>query len=679
MSSVMELGVRNRRRRRSERLSSTSSVGEHEEEGYQLVDNRKKKTRTDDLQENDKNVLNHLNKFKVLAPNATEAYRNISHLLETNKSLKLTARPNLKSEWIITPQDLKTFTFLKNTSAINTKELKYEEKRKKAIVVGFPFDMPKQELLKHNQIIGAERMKNKDGAPTKTMLCTFTGKIPDIVDLGEWGKYSTKTYYPEPLRCYNCQKYGHHKSACTANARCAVCSGRHNTAVCIAKHKEGIETFPRCPNCREQHPAWSRRCPVRLNKIRSALPKEREVKKGLLPTPPTTISSQALLPTPQTTTYSQALLTTPKTAISSQALLPTPQTITYSQALLPTPKTTISSQALLPTPQTTISSQAILHTPGMTNSPREQTDMEISIPQSMEQQQSKPTAHAARPKTILIGSDKIKKEGIKYTNLVLHSVGITSSKEHIEALTELLLESLIEASNSQTSSHSTSTSQATPSNYSHQTKPDHTPISPASLPPSSTALSISSSSTPSLSLPLSSSPIPSIYSASTPSNSSSSTSSSSSSTSSSSSSSTSSSSSSSTSSSSSSSTPLSSSSSTPLSSSSSTPLSSPSSTPLTSSLSTSSSSSSSISPSAPPLISSLSPPLTSSLSSPPLTSSTSSASFSLTSSTSSSSTSSSSSSSSTSSYKRNPRSHSLPRMLSKCHFSPLRNKHSNKH
>ena len=604
----MELGVRNRRRRRSERLSSTSSVGEHEEEGYQLVDNRKKKTRTDDLQENDKNVLNHLNKFKVLAPNATEAYRNISHLLETNKSLKLTARPNLKSEWIITPQDLKTFTFLKNTSAINTKELKYEEKRKKAIVVGFPFDMPKQELLKHNQIIGAERMKNKDGAPTKTMLCTFTGKIPDIVDLGEWGKYSTKTYYPEPLRCYNCQKYGHHKSACTANARCAVCSGRHNTAVCIAKHKEGIETFPRCPNCREQHPAWSRRCPVRLNKIRSALPKEREVKKGLLPTP-----------------------------------------------------------------QTTISSQAILHTPGMTNSPREQTDMEISIPQSMEQQQSKPTAHAARPKTILIGSDKIKKEGIKYTNLVLHSVGITSSKEHIEALTELLLESLIEASNSQTSSHSTSTSQATPSNYSHQTKPDHTPISPASLPPSSTALSISSSSTPSLSLPLSSSPIPSIYSASTPSNSSSSTSSSSSSTSSSSSSSTSSS--------SSSSTSSSSSSSTPLSSSSSTPLSSPSSTPLTSSLSTSSSSSSStsISPSAPPLISSLSPPLTSSLSSPPLTSSTSSASFSLTSSTSSSSTSSSSSSSSTSSYKRNPRSHSLPRMLSKCHFSPLRNKHSNKH
>ena len=88
MSSVMELGVRNRRRRRSERLSSTSSVGEHEEEGYQLVDNRKKKTRTDDLQENDKNVLNHLNKFKVLAPNATEAYRNISHLLENNKSLR---------------------------------------------------------------------------------------------------------------------------------------------------------------------------------------------------------------------------------------------------------------------------------------------------------------------------------------------------------------------------------------------------------------------------------------------------------------------------------------------------------------------------------------------------------------------------------------------------------------
>ena len=104
------------------------------------------------------------------------------------------------------------------------------------------------------------------------MLCSFIGEQPDRIDLGVWGTFPVRTYYPEPLRCYNCQNFEHHKSTCFSETRCAVCSGRHETSVCINKHKKGEQTNPRCPNCKSNHPAWSRRCPERLNRIQAKVP-----------------------------------------------------------------------------------------------------------------------------------------------------------------------------------------------------------------------------------------------------------------------------------------------------------------------------------------------------------------------------------------------------------------------
>ena len=235
-----------------------------------------------------------LNKFKVLAANSAEAYRKICQMQEKRPDLKMTARPNLKSEWIINPLDEKTYQSLKTSTEITTQELKHEEKTKKAIVIGFPMDIPEITLTKHSQIIAAERMKNKEGILTKTILCTFTGKVPEKVDLGLWGKFATKTYYPEPLRCFNCQKYGHHKATCNSPPICAVCSSRHATAECIAKHKSGQDTSPKCPNCKNNHPAWHRRCPYRLNRIQATLPKEKAEDTQRQPRPANRI--QASLP-----------------------------------------------------------------------------------------------------------------------------------------------------------------------------------------------------------------------------------------------------------------------------------------------------------------------------------------------------------------------------------------------
>ena len=104
------------------------------------------------------------------------------------------------------------------------------------------------------------------------MLCSFIGKRQDRIDLGVWGTFPVRTYYPEPLRCYNCQRFEHHKSTCFSETRCAVCSGRHETSVCINKHKKGEQTNPHCPNCKSNHPAWSRRCPEHMNRILAKVP-----------------------------------------------------------------------------------------------------------------------------------------------------------------------------------------------------------------------------------------------------------------------------------------------------------------------------------------------------------------------------------------------------------------------
>ena len=215
---------------------------------------------------------NNVAKFKVNAASSTDGYRKISSFNTKFSNLKFTSRPNLKGEWILTSNDNKTIQTLKTTSELNLTELNSENKLIKAVVAGFPFSIPASELAKHGKIVHVERLRNKEGQETKAMLCSFIGERPDRIDLGVWGTFPVRTYYPEPLRCYNCQRFEHHKSTCFSNTRCAVCSGRHKTSVCINKHKRGEQTNSRCPNCKANHPAWSRRCPERLNQIQAKVP-----------------------------------------------------------------------------------------------------------------------------------------------------------------------------------------------------------------------------------------------------------------------------------------------------------------------------------------------------------------------------------------------------------------------
>jgi len=61
-------------------------------------------------------------------------------------------------------------------------------------------------------------------------------------------------YIPNPLRCFNCQKYGHSSRACKSTALCVHCvKSGHESAQC--------KNHQKCINCKGDHSASSRECP----------------------------------------------------------------------------------------------------------------------------------------------------------------------------------------------------------------------------------------------------------------------------------------------------------------------------------------------------------------------------------------------------------------------------------
>ncbi|XP_033758339.1 uncharacterized protein LOC117340685 [Pecten maximus] len=62
-------------------------------------------------------------------------------------------------------------------------------------------------------------------------------------------------YIPNPLRCRNCQRYGHHEDRCRRREVCEHCGreGHNDTDSCDITGK-------RCPNCKGNHAASSRDC-----------------------------------------------------------------------------------------------------------------------------------------------------------------------------------------------------------------------------------------------------------------------------------------------------------------------------------------------------------------------------------------------------------------------------------
>jgi hypothetical protein len=95
--------------------------------------------------------------------------------------------------------------------------------------------------------------RNGNIEPTNTFVLTFAlPTIPSAVKAA-YMRIPVELYIPNPLRCFQCQMFGHGKSTCRRKQVCAKCSqeGHLDTECTNGSH---------CANCAGTHPAYSRDC-----------------------------------------------------------------------------------------------------------------------------------------------------------------------------------------------------------------------------------------------------------------------------------------------------------------------------------------------------------------------------------------------------------------------------------
>ena len=104
-------------------------------------------------------------------------------------------------------------------------------------------------------VIGVKRFtmkRNGEVKATNTLLLTFnSARVPCKIKVF-FQQYDIQEYIPNPLRCYNCQKYGHGSSNCRGTATCFNCGSQDHTSDC---------NMPSCCiNCKGSHAASSKQC-----------------------------------------------------------------------------------------------------------------------------------------------------------------------------------------------------------------------------------------------------------------------------------------------------------------------------------------------------------------------------------------------------------------------------------
>ena len=118
------------------------------------------------------------------------------------------------------------------------------------------------EYLRSQDVIAAKRFKIQKGhsqIETNTLLLTFK-KIEVPKSLRIFYRFvPVDVYIPNPLRCYNCQRFGHHEMNCPEDIgsvceKCGMGNHDHITSRCKNETK--------CVNCGQNHLSKSTECEV---------------------------------------------------------------------------------------------------------------------------------------------------------------------------------------------------------------------------------------------------------------------------------------------------------------------------------------------------------------------------------------------------------------------------------
>ena len=118
------------------------------------------------------------------------------------------------------------------------------------------------EYLKPQGVTHVKRFtirKNHETINTNTLLLTFNSVVTPKTLKIFYQIIQVELYVPNPLRCFNCQKFGHHESNCPADLgsvceKCGKGNHDHLTSQC--------QNTAKCVNCGENHMSRSSDCDV---------------------------------------------------------------------------------------------------------------------------------------------------------------------------------------------------------------------------------------------------------------------------------------------------------------------------------------------------------------------------------------------------------------------------------
>ena len=108
------------------------------------------------------------------------------------------------------------------------------------------------EFMEEQGVTDVRRINvHRDGVlkPTNTFVFTFnTPELPTVVKIG-FIQAKIDVYVPNPLRCYQCQVFGHHENKCINCVMPEHCASGQ------------CQRPAKCVNCSGDHPANSKECP----------------------------------------------------------------------------------------------------------------------------------------------------------------------------------------------------------------------------------------------------------------------------------------------------------------------------------------------------------------------------------------------------------------------------------
>ncbi|GAB0099031.1 hypothetical protein DMENIID0001_148510 [Sergentomyia squamirostris] len=99
---------------------------------------------------------------------------------------------------------------------------------------------------------------NNGKVPSDMFIVTFDLPVrPTELRIG-YLVMETRDYYPDPMRCFKCQRFGHTSSRCTNSATCPRCAKPAHTT----NRDDRCTEVAKCVNCGGPHPVYWRECPV---------------------------------------------------------------------------------------------------------------------------------------------------------------------------------------------------------------------------------------------------------------------------------------------------------------------------------------------------------------------------------------------------------------------------------